>query len=45
MEVGQAVQDAFRDLAQDLFSCSAPELLDFFIDAVQTTTLTELHRN
>lgn len=43
MEIYQAVQDTFGHLPQYLFSGSATQFPDLFVDAVQTPTLTEFH--
>jgi hypothetical protein len=43
VEVGQAVQDAFCDFAEDFFSCSSAELFDLSVDAIQATTFAVFH--
>lgn len=45
MEIGQPIQDTFCDLAQDFLSSATSKLFDLFINAVQTSTFTELHGN
>jgi hypothetical protein len=34
VEIGQTVQDAFGDLAEDLLSSATSKFLDFLVDAV-----------
>lgn len=45
VQVGQAVQYAFCDLAKDLFAGAATKLLDFTVNCVQGPTFAELHGN
>lgn len=45
MEVGQAVQHAFCDLPEDLFSSPTTELLDLTVDSIETSSRTVLHHN
>lgn len=34
VQIRQAIQHPLGDLPEDLFPCSAAELLDFFVDAI-----------
>lgn len=43
VEIGQSIQDTFCDLAKDFLSSATSKLFDLFVDAVQTSTFTELH--
>ena len=43
VEIGEAVQHAFGDLPEHLFTGSPTELLDFAIDAVKGAAFTEFH--
>ena len=43
VEVGQAVEHALGDLAEDFLAGAAPEFLHFAVDAVERATFTEFH--
>ncbi len=43
VEVCESAEHSFGNLAQDLLACSPTEALDFFVDAVERSTLAELH--
>ncbi len=43
VQVGQASQDPFGNLAEDLLAGAATQALDLLVDAVERSTLAELH--
>lgn len=45
MKICQTIHNTFSHLAKHLFTRSTPQLSDFLVNAVQTSTLAELHRN
>ena len=44
VQVRQAVQHTFSDLAQDLLARSSTQFLDLAVNAVQAASFAELHR-
>lgn len=45
VEIGQTIQDSFRNLPQNLLARAATKLLHLLVDAVQASSFTELHGN
>lgn len=43
VQIGQAVKHALCDLSKDFLSRAPSQLLDFLVDTVQASALTELH--
>lgn len=43
VQVGEAVQHTFGDLSEHLLSSPTTKLLDFPVDAVETSTFAEFH--
>lgn len=45
VQIGQPVQHTLCNLAQDLFTGPASQLLHFLVDTIETSTFAEFHGN